>query len=135
MIRQATLDDIPDIMVMAVAFYEKAELPFEFVHADMASHLAWLISEGGVFRGEDSAIGGVLQSMPFNSNVKLLNQFFWWSPTGEGVRLLRAYEKYAREAGAVWLVMNILTSVGERAVKILKHRGYQARDTGHVKVL
>ena len=133
MIRQATLDDIPDVMVMARRFYEMSELPFEFVNADMADHLAALISGGGVYRGETGAIGGVVQSMPFNKSVKFVNQFFWWSPDGEGLRLLRAFEDYAKQAGAVWLVMNILESLGGNAEKILTHRGYVARERSFVK--
>ena len=135
MIRRATLDDVPEIMEMAVEFYRVSELPYEFVHSDMADHLAWLTSEGGVFRSKTGAIGGLIQSMPFNASVKFMNGHFWWGPDGDGLRLLRAFERDSKERGASLMTMNILASVGEKAEKILKHCGYKPRETGHVREL
>lgn len=120
---------------MATDFYRVSELPYAFVHSDMANHLAWLISDGGVFRSDTGAIGGMIQAMPFNASIRFMNAHFWWGPGGDGLRLLRAFERHTKASGADFVCMNILTSLGENAEKLLKRVGYEPRETGYVREL
>ena len=135
MIRPATMDDIPALVAMGRVFFERLDLPFDYIPRDTAENLAWLISEGGVFIGKNGAIGGLLQSAPFNKSVKFANEHFWWSEGGEGIRLLKRYEDWASESGASWVVMTTIETLESKASEVLRRRSYRRQESQYVKVL
>lgn len=133
MIRRATFEDIPDLVIFAAHFAHKIGHEINAEHT--AHYLAWAISEGVVFRGEKGAIGGMMQNTPFDREIKIATELFWWSEGGEGLRLLRAYERWAKEMGSTYVCVSTLAELGENAPKILKRYGYDLREAKYAKEL
>jgi GNAT superfamily N-acetyltransferase len=77
---------------------------------------------GVVFRHEWGAIGGFVSPMWMSPSVLVASELFWWSER-EGLALLRAFEDWAKDQGAVAVNM-IGLATNERAGRIYERRGY-----------
>lgn len=138
MIREATLDDIPALLEMGAKFAEKARLT-DHVGYDpdsMAATFAALIEapEHAIFIGEAGAIGGTSCAHPFNHSHRIAQELFWWSEGREGLRLLAAFEGWARETCQSVAMIALEAVNPERVGRIYEKQGYAPLERGFVKV-
>lgn len=99
-IRNATLDDLPVMLIQAEVFIKFYGL--EWHKPSVETLLTNLISNGivkiafdnGVFMG---AIGGIVVHNPWNTTQQVLQEMFWWVAKAYrggsvGIRLLNSFE-------------------------------------------
>ena len=86
----------------------------------------------------DGAIGGVVYPEPYSGEL-VASEFFWFvreSSRGEGLRLYRAFEKWARDKGAVQIRMvHLHDSMPGKLSRVYERLGYTAVETHYVKGL
>lgn len=108
MIRDATISDIPMVLEMGRAFANEAGVTAKIGWVDEAveSVLTVLVEspDGILLVGDNGMIGGLVLAHPF-SGQRIFQEMFWRSHGIEGVRLLKAAEKQAKEKGATLSVM------------------------------
>jgi GNAT superfamily N-acetyltransferase len=137
LIRAARFEDIPALLEMGARFSNKARL-IEHVGYDpenMADTFAILI-EGGhpIFLSENGAIGGTSSPHPFNHKHIIAQELFWWAEGGGGLRLLEAFEDYAREHCHSVRMLALHALEPERVGAIYRRRGYAPLEYGWIKV-
>ena len=132
MIREATLEDIPAMVEMGQRF-ARIDPYKDILHENpeqMAAMGTSLIeSESGiilVLEREGSLIGmiGMVCSPHFISGEMFSGEVFWWvdqEHRGNGVRLMKAAEKWSREHGAKTMQMIAPT---ERVGRLYTRMGY-----------
>ena len=138
MIREATVSDIPALLAMGEKFAARADLAAHVGYdpESMEKTFAAMI-EGEqfcVFIGDSGAIGGIIGPHPFNHAQPIADEFFWWSEGREGLRLLEAYENWARERGAVIRMTALEAVEPERMKRFYERRGYQPLERAYVRV-
>lgn len=129
MIRQATRADMPFLQDVARQFW--AITPYCVGEVDpqaVEDMVGGLIDGNGVvFRHDHGAIGGFVSPLWMRSDVLVASELFWWAER-DGLPLLRAFEGWAREQGAVAVNMIGLAN-HERAARIYERRGYAPVET------
>lgn len=136
MIREATLEDIPELLRMGAAFSELAQLSTHVGYdpASMEKTFRVMIeSEAFVIFVGGGAIGGMIAPHPFNHAALLADELFWWSE-GNGLGLLRAFENWAESQGAIVRMTALEAASPERVGKIYARRGYVPLERAYVKV-
>lgn len=118
MIREATLEDLDALVIMGQEFHDSTPYEWELAH-NPAQYLdigALLISNpSGVLLVRDlgggelvGMLGGSIFDHPL-SGERTAGELFWYSPPKyrgvTGVRLLKAFEAWARERGAAYIQM------------------------------
>lgn len=103
MIRHATPDDIPALLVMGKAFADEAGVS-DLVGWDDASVTALLTNliehdDGLLLIGDQSMFGGVAYAHPFNNAAKVFQELFWRSHGREGLKALHMAEDWMRGRG------------------------------------
>ena len=126
MIREATSADIPVIVEMARRFHEAREDRFAFNPEDTARFAANLIASpvGVVLISERGFISGAVMGAPGNAANLTAHELFWWAEDRQGLRLLRAFEEWARDMGCADVVVSF--PAGDGVVgRILERGGYE----------
>ena len=138
MIRPATYDDIPAMLVMGRAFAEDAGVVARvgWDDASVADTLETLIDndDGIVLVSEQGMIGGIVAPHPFNHSVRVFSELFWRAEDGQGRALLNEAEKIARQRGANVSAMVAMDGM-ERTRKLYKRLGYAYCEAQFMKVL
>lgn len=95
----------------------------------------FFIAESRAFAGRLGFIAGTLTPHPYNPDITVLAETFWWvDPAHRGTRagalLLKHFEDYGR-AHADWIVMtlNVETPVKEET---LTRRGYRLKERSYL---
>ncbi len=144
MIRQATLADIPEIVMMGARFYDLVDLPVAYDPASVSITIQQLIESdlGVVFVDNEvnGAIGGLLHPHYFNQSALTGAELFWWvSPNHRGklgFQLLTVMEKWAEDMGAVSFQMVALEDYRPELMgKIYEKRGYSPFEHTYSKVM
>lgn len=136
MIRLATLDDIPQLSAMGQRFADRAGLVDHVGYdpADMAETFRLMIEGHVIFMGEAGALGAMSGPHPFNYRHIIAQELFWWSEGREGLRLLTAFEDWARGRCHSIRMITLEAVEPDRTARIYERRGYQALERGFVKV-
>jgi len=127
MIREATKSDTNACIAMGLEFLDMAG--FEPVIEKVEQTITSLIDGQSLLVSGDPAtgmIGGILYPHYFN-NEMIAQELFWWvSPLhrGSGIKLLDAFEDWAKRRGADKIMMISLEK--NDVSRIYKKRGYQA---------
>lgn len=108
MIRAATLDDIPAVLVMGKAFADEAGVTAKVGWDDdtvtvLLTHLVES-PDGVLFVGDNGMIGGLVFPHPFSGKL-VFQELFWRAHGGEGLKLLKVAEDYAASRGAERSIM------------------------------
>lgn len=81
--------------------------------------------------------GGLTGPIFFNDNSKVGFECFWWiepEHRGQGLELLRALERAAKEAGCThWVMMALEDQTVEQVDVLYRRRGYQRIERGYLK--
>lgn len=136
MIREATEADIPAIVEMGRAFNAASRSPVEYDEEQAAEAARGLIAlpDGVVLVSEKGMIGGAIAPAYFNAAWRMAVELFWWSEDRQGIRLLRAFEDWAREHGANEVRMTTLASIAGPE-RILKRRGYSPAEISYTRAI
>jgi GNAT superfamily N-acetyltransferase len=146
-IRDATADDMPDLLRMGEAFYETTYYakiaPFD---NDTVENLMNIILDTGVLKlavVEGVAcgmIGLVMFPFAFNAKVVSAHEVFWYiSPDermlGFATRLFESAEQECLSKGAVSIQMASLVTSPEGVKKFYESLGYKLEESFYVKVV
>ena len=143
MIRRATADDIERLMDMGERFVRETKyrslvtLRPERLAESIANVLA---SPSGVVlvSGSDASLTGMIAMLVYDhpfSGERTAFELVWWvepEARGDGVRLLRAAEEWAREEGATKVQM---VAPNERVGALYERLGYEPVETSYQRSL
>ncbi len=146
MIRQATEDDLTAIAHMGVKFIGYTEYR-SVINASLENivvSLRAVMQHGAIFVADiDGAVRGfiaaTLHPAWFSPDTKIAMEMAWWMDEQyrngtAGVRLVQAYEKWARESGASFVCMSDLIVNGEAPLSgLLPRMGYRLTERTHMK--
>jgi GNAT superfamily N-acetyltransferase len=144
-IRPATLNDVAEIVTMAEAFAAQTDYGRHITisPSHVASLAESLIQDGSgavlVAQDRGGAVVGMLALKAFEhpmSGQRIATEFVWWVEPAHrgsaGVRLLKAGEQWARDAGATALQM---VAPNARVGAFYEAVGYQSVETSYVRAL
>ena len=138
MIRHATVDDIPWLLVMGRAFAEDAGVVSRvgWDDASVTDTLETLIEDenGILLVSERGMIGGLLSPHPFNHAVMVFAELFWRAEDGQGRALLNEAEYIARERGANVSAMIAMDGM-DRTKRLYGRLGYEFCEAQFMKRL
>lgn len=134
MIRKATEADIEDLVEMGASFHAAAKHPSRYNPEHARDLLEAMFKQGAVFRSDKGMIGGLLSPAYCNRNWLMAVELFWWSEDRQGLKLLRAFERWAKDVGADEVRMTTLASHPD-VETIISRMGYAPAEISHVKVL
>ena len=146
-IRQAHIDDVPVLAMMGEKFYQysafKNYVPYDVESA--ASKLAQLLLSGFLYVAEHdedgiiAGLAGTMTTMWCNNSLPVASELAWWveekhrkSPVG--IRLYKAFEKWAYERGVYTVIMSdLIIDDNAPAEKLFKKLGFSVVERGHIK--
>jgi GNAT superfamily N-acetyltransferase len=143
-VRPATLDDVAAIVTMAGAFVEQTDYSRHLTisPSHVASLAEALIQDGAgavLVAESGGSVIGMLALKAFEhpmSGQRIATEFVWWVDPAHrgsaGVRLLKAGERWAREAGATALQM---VAPNARVGAFYEAVGYQSVETSYMRAL
>lgn len=138
MIREATVSDIPALLVMGAKFAERARLRDHVGYdpASMEKTFTSMIENDSfcLFISEGGAIGGMVAPHPFNYNQPIADELFWWSEGRDGLKLLERFEWWAESFGAVVRMTALEAVEPARVARIFERRDYQPLERAFVRV-
>ncbi len=126
MIRRATAHDILAIVDQVEALRAAVGGPVPVDRAWTAQTLAALLSspDGAVWVSAGGFLAASIQRSVINP-APMAVEHGWWASDGSGLRLLRAYEAWAREKGAAFVTLST-GPVGPDLVRLGYRRAEQA---------
>lgn len=138
MIREATLEDLPEILRMGELFCHEAGLPFDL--SSVIETVRGLIESpsSAVFVG-DGAMAGVLSYPMFMDTSSLCaEELFWWvdeenRSTGIGGALVLKIEEWARTMGASRVLMSGLAGSPAHVGSFYEKSGYELLEIKYFK--
>lgn len=103
MIRRAVAGDVGAILTLGAANHAAREIaPFD--HDKARRYALFVIEHGAVFLSAGGMCGGVVMPHPTGGGLRA-TEMMWFARDGMGVKLLRAWLAWAREAGACEVVV------------------------------
>lgn len=145
MIRVATVEDLTQIAPHGAAFYREGNLVGNYDPKRFAKNwtmffnqklgVIFIMEIAGKFAG---ALGGILFSDP-NNNDTVATELFWYvlpeyRYSIESIRLLVAFERWAKEMGAIRVsMMHTFGSQVEKLSGIYTKFGYRPLEVHYVK--
>lgn len=134
MVRRATAADIPALVDMARAFHVECEPRFAFDADHMAQEFERYIAADAAtcLTHGLGFIMGVLAPAMSNPAWVVAYEALWWSEDGNGLRLMRAFEEWARDAGADEVKFSHPAG-NERAATILTRTGHRPSEIMYSK--
>lgn len=142
MIRDATLDDIPELVGMGRKFADAIGMTETtgFDEESVAALLAHLIeSPAGIcLITEGGGAGGLVHPCSFNASHMTGQELFWWIEPEhrgrKGLLLFRALERAAQERGAqTWMVSTMESLDFDGAARFYERSGYRPSDRNYIK--
>lgn len=130
MIRRATIEDVEHCATLGHKFIVAADMPPASLE-ECRTFCASLLHhpDGVMFISPQGVIAGLLAPLYYKPGYKQAVELFWWAEDGNGLRLLQAFETWARERGADDINMSTLAHYTPKGVpELLRRRGYEARD-------
>lgn len=134
-IRPARTSDLPKIQEYGQKFHEQSQQPFPF-NAEAAERFARIMIENEdaqIFISDTGMIGGVLTPAYVAPNWVMAVELFWWADGG-GLKLLYAFENWAKEMGAREIRMTSLAAL-ERADGLLRGLSYAPAEISYRKLI
>lgn len=150
MIREATIDDVPELMRMTKNFYDNSHFPeFANYNKDTMIHLLiQMISDEGammlVAEGDEGLVGTLailIYPYYFNHEVFTAQELWWWVDeevrgSSIGVKLLKESEKLLQEIGVShFTMMSITSSSADKVNNMYEKMGYKLTEYSYIKEL
>lgn len=144
-VRPVTIEELPQVVGVGFQFFKEGDLPGGFVPDVFIRNWTSLLSEDrGVFFGlfkEDRFVGGLgaVICPDLNNGQLMAVETFWYvqpQHRGRGLRLLREFEKWAKERGARRVAMLHLLKLHPAEMNTLyKRLGYRPVEVNYIKEL
>lgn len=139
MIRHATPTDVAAIVRMVAMLHDAAHIVVPMDPRVIAHFLSALIAspQGLVLVGGPQQPDGFLAASVGTASIAMVpiaHEHGWWSEGGDGLRLLRRYEAWARGQGCFAARMSTPPGA-DRANSILERSGFAFAEQAWVKVL
>jgi hypothetical protein len=136
----ATPLDLDDLVLMARKFHGMSPFKdFVFSAAGTRRYLKGIMDNPGsvIMRTENGAIGAQIEELPF-CMARGCRELFWFTDRpGDGILLLKEYEKWAMSRGVDFKMVSSIHSTGPNVKKVnrvLSAFGYDCMEYGHIKV-
>lgn len=144
-VRAVSPDELCAVVDVGYMFFKEGNLPGGFKRDVFLRNWSAILKERrGIFLGafEDEKFTGGLGAVlcpDLNNGQLLAVECFWYvlpEYRGHGLRLLRAFERWAKEAGVRRVAMIHLMSLHPEAMRQLYERlGYRAVEINYIKEL
>lgn len=135
MIREATREDIPEMVEMCARIYGrlKADRAGPFNSDIYAESLAKLIGcEDALVLRSNGGVAAAIIYRPIFTSELTAQEILWWSTSGDGFEMVRRMEEWARGMGVRRFRMTLRESRAERA---LLRSGYVVDERHYMKEL
>ena len=142
-IRQADVDDIPELLRMGEAFHSVSGYGdfCDFGKDEAEITIRTLIEHETLIMCEGGMLGFVIFPIFMAKNVSMAQEVFWWvdeSKRGSGIAitLLKRAEAIAKNRGAKVFTMLCLNDLnGDKVGKMYSRLGYQPKEKNYMRVL
>lgn len=145
MIREATAEDMPELLRMGKTFYESTPWSshYPFNEARLEETMGKLLSDdrGSLFVSErglgelDGMIGSLVYDL-WPADGMTGQELFWWSESAVGRQLRERAEVWAKELGAgTFLVVAVKELRHESLEQIYRRAGYAPIEQVYLKVI
>ena len=138
MIREATPDDMPEIMAM-LAHLQMASGALGRFDEDAVRAVAIKMIDGEnsvMFRSRRGLIAGFTMPAWDSPGWLMAVEMMWWAEDGRWMPLLRAFEQWAREQGAGEIrIASKLGPQSERISMVFKRTGFDPQEICYRKVI
>lgn len=137
MIRPATIDDIPRIVDLGKMLHQESRYaPISFNEEKVATLMRYLIEKDGVVfvaEVDGEIVGGIAGAITefwFSSETQAFDYSFFLAPEArhgmQAVRLMSAFENWARIHGARQIDMGITTDINvDKSARLYTGMGYK----------
>lgn len=121
-----------DLLEMGRKFHAASGHPAPYDPQAASAMLDQIEAQGGLFTSPRGMIGGIIAPLWMSPQWTAAVELFWWAEDGQGLRLLRRFEAWAKEMGAREVRMTTLSALpnSEKAL-----RGYTRAETSWTKVI
>ena len=143
MIEKLDIEDLGQLATIADNFYSSSEFLNDFdMETFKASWSTLLNSDMGVIfvsrkNGEITGTLGGCKYPDVNSGELIATEFFWFvnpESRGEGLKLLKTFEKWAHDEDCKKVIMvHLSDSMPDKIKHIYERFGYKAAETHYIK--
>lgn len=127
MVRYATEDDLPRLLVLAQAEHTRslwADTTFDPV-ATSETIRAFIGGAGRtLLTTQGGYLAGLIQPIGFSCSRTLALEYAWFAQDGSGMALLAAFERWAKRMGAFAVVVSEQGGAGRLSMVLGQRRGY-----------
>jgi cell division protein FtsI/penicillin-binding protein 2 len=125
MIRRATEDDLYDLGVMAEKFHKRSGMPgtFDFETALNFGQQCIDNPSALVLRSNKGMILGAIMSPFYDPNWVMAVELIWYAEDASGIRLLKAFEYWAKENNADEVRLSSINHIGDAVDRYATKRG------------
>jgi len=145
-LRAAMAGDLERLYPLAVEFYSRSQFLRHFDLTRFTSCWTELLRQGTgrifLLIDDSAQIAGVLGGVVYpdlNNGELIATEFFWYvadGVRGQGMKLYRAFEAWARERGCTQMRMvHLLDSMPGKLARVYTHLGYVPAEVHYVKEL
>lgn len=141
-IRVATTVDTEQLVALGRRFLASSGYGVKVPDDEAREGIEMLIHSGRVFVAEKDkkivgALGARMTNLWFSQSLTVASELMWWVDeehrgTLAAVRLVGAFEAWAKAEGAHFIAMSDITGLGN-VDKLLKRLGYKCVERAHVK--
>ena len=134
--RPATPDDIPALVRMGQDFHDYFPQCGDYVAENVAAALRNFIEQDNatLIMTDKAMVAGVIIPALSNLSHLMAVEMAWWAKDGQGIRLLRSFEKWAIAKGAAEVRLTTQTD-DPRPNRILERMGYRHLESVFVRPL
>ena len=135
MIKEARETDLDHIVLMARELHDFSEqmAPLDPEHFKRFCQGLIENMNACLFVSENGMIGGTIIPAYTTANWRIAVEVFWWAEDGQGLFLLREFERWAKRRGADEIRMTTQAGKDTRAKKALDRMGYKESEVSYAR--
>jgi len=138
MIRQAVIEDMPEILEMGKAFADSLGIPFDEQTAIGTANDLINSADSVLLIERGAMAGAVAYPLFLNQHIKIAQELFWWVDkkkrgNGIGIQILNALELWAESIGASQLTMLAMHNSSDYVDNIYLAHGYTPFERTFIK--
>ena len=140
LIREATLDDMPEILRMGVLFCKQAGIQPDAESIRTTAYELMDSDASVILIGDGAMAGALAYPMYMNRDIIVAQELFWWVDKdkrneGAGAKIMAALELWAKSIGAKRMTMIGLESSPAHIDAFYKSSGYKPLEISYWKDL
>lgn len=135
-IRQATKEDLPELMNMIDKFYAASNVDIKLNKDAVAANMGKLAGIGGLYICDTGMVGFQLGEIWYSGDPVGQVVMIWSDKPGTGIKLLKFAARQAKKMGAKYFQCNSLLSLEpEKLESVLKRMKYDKIEHVHMRAL